>query len=239
MRYSSIIGETLLGVIHGESVGNQSDFVNEGIEIILDRLGIKSDKPLTRKEKLLAFIGFKAGSMWGALVEGQSQTEPASPAPMEVVMMGILKTNGKNANMKKIEKYVVFKYEDEFGFHYMVMDKLPGEGPTRMDHITFEEKINPNCTPGAITHQPFLEDGESAYVLSSRFVPVAGWWPDKGDVLDWQEKARVYRAAKELKKKEEDLKLEKAIDPLREAYSHLSPSGRSTFIAQMIYLLTK
>ena len=32
--------------------------------------------------------------------------------------------------MKKIEKYVVFKYEDEFGFHYMKMDKLPGEGPT-------------------------------------------------------------------------------------------------------------
>lgn len=30
-------------------------------------------------------------------------------------------------DMKKIKKYVVFKYEDEFGFHYMVMDKLPGE----------------------------------------------------------------------------------------------------------------
>lgn len=28
--------------------------------------------------------------------------------------------------MEKIEKYVVFKYEDEFGFHYMEMDKLPG-----------------------------------------------------------------------------------------------------------------
>ena len=70
LRYSSIIGEALLGVIHGESVGNQSDFVNEGIETILDRLGIKSNKPLTRKEKLLAFIGFKAGSMWGALVGG-------------------------------------------------------------------------------------------------------------------------------------------------------------------------
>lgn len=28
--------------------------------------------------------------------------------------------------MEKIEKYVVFKYEDEFGFHYMKMDKLPG-----------------------------------------------------------------------------------------------------------------
>ena len=92
---SGNIGETLLGVIYGGSVRNQSDFVNEGIETILDRLGIKSDKPLTRKEKLLAFIGFKAGSMWEALVEGQSQTEPASPNPMEVVMMGLLKTNGK------------------------------------------------------------------------------------------------------------------------------------------------
>lgn len=92
---SSNIGETLLGVIYGESVRNQSDFVNEGIEILFDRLGIKTDKPLTRKEKLLAFIGFKAGPMWEALVEGQSQTEPASPDPMEVVMMGLLKTNGK------------------------------------------------------------------------------------------------------------------------------------------------
>lgn len=95
LKHSGNIGSTLLGVIYGESVRNQSDFVNEGIETILDRLGIKSDKPLTRKEKLLAFIGFKAGSMWEALVEGQSQTEPASPNPMEVVMMGLLKTNGK------------------------------------------------------------------------------------------------------------------------------------------------
>lgn len=91
----SNVGEVLLGVIHRESVGNQSDFVNEGIETILDRLGIKSDKPLTRKEKLLAFIGFKAGSMWERLVEVQSQTEPASPNPIEMVMAGILKTNGK------------------------------------------------------------------------------------------------------------------------------------------------
>ena len=39
--------------------------------------------------------------------------------------------------MEKIEKYVVFKYEDEFGFHYMKMDKLPGEGPTYMEPISF------------------------------------------------------------------------------------------------------
>lgn len=89
------VGEALLGVINRESVGNQSDFVNEGIETILDRLGIKSDKPLTRKEKLLAFIGFKAGSLWERLVEVQSQSEPASPNPLEIVMMGLLKTNGK------------------------------------------------------------------------------------------------------------------------------------------------
>lgn len=95
LRDPSNVGETLLGVIHRESGTNQSDFVNEGIETILDRLGIKSDKPLTRKEKLLAFIGFKAGSLWERLVEIQSQSEPASPNPLEIVMMGLLKTNGK------------------------------------------------------------------------------------------------------------------------------------------------
>lgn len=95
LKDSSNAGETLLGVITRESVGNQSDFVNEGIETILDRLGIKSEQPLTRKEKLLAFIGFKAGSMWERLVEDQRQSEPASPNPLEIVMMGLLKTNGK------------------------------------------------------------------------------------------------------------------------------------------------
>lgn len=107
----------------------------------------------------------------------------------------------KHIDMKKIEKYVVFKYEDEFGFHYMVIDKLPGEEPTHPETLTFEKKINPNCTPGAITRQPFSEDGKSAYVLSSKFVPVAGWWPDKGDVLEWQKRTRVYRATKELERK--------------------------------------
>lgn len=92
LKDSSNIAETLLEVIRRESVKNQSDFVNEGIEAILDRLGIKSDKPLTRKEKLLAFIGFKAGLMWERLVE--IQTKPASPNPIEMVIMGILK-NGK------------------------------------------------------------------------------------------------------------------------------------------------
>ena len=205
-------------------------------------------------------------------------------------MQNIRKTL-KHIDMEKIEKYVVFKYEDEFGFHYMVIDKLPGEEPTHLETpssekiigsvgfhysmrgelpgeepthpetLSFEKKINPNCTPGAITRQPFSGDGKSAYVLSSKFVPVAGWWPDKGDVLEWQERTRVYRATKELerkgdvlewqegirvyrateelKKEGEDLKLEKAIEPIREAYSRLSPSGRSTFIAQVVYLLTK
>jgi hypothetical protein len=69
LKGPSNVVEVLLGVIHRESVTNQTDFVNEGIETILDRLGIKSDKPLTRKEKLLAFIGFKAGSLWERLVE--------------------------------------------------------------------------------------------------------------------------------------------------------------------------
>lgn len=96
LKDPSNVVDVLLGVIHRESVTNQSDFVNEGIEAILDLLGIKSDKPLTRKEKLLAFIGFKAGSMWEWLVENQSQAEPtASPNPLEMILMGILKTNGK------------------------------------------------------------------------------------------------------------------------------------------------
>lgn len=95
LKDSSNVGEVLLGVIHRESVTNQSDFVNEGIQSILDRFGIKTDKPLTRKEKLLAFIGFKAGSMWERLVEDQSPIEPASPNPIEVVAMWIPKTNGK------------------------------------------------------------------------------------------------------------------------------------------------
>lgn len=49
LKDTSNIAETLLGVIRRESVKNQSDFVNEGIETVLDRLGIKTDKPLTRK----------------------------------------------------------------------------------------------------------------------------------------------------------------------------------------------
>lgn len=92
LKDSSIVADTLLEVIHRESVKNQSDFVNEGIETTLDRLGIKSDKSLTRKEKLLAFIGFKAGLIWGRLVG--IRTNPALPDPIETVIMGILK-NGK------------------------------------------------------------------------------------------------------------------------------------------------
>lgn len=91
---SSNVAETLLEVIRREPVKNQSDFVNEGIEIVLDRLGIKSDKPLTRKEKLLAFIGFKAGSMWERLSEIQTNLD--SPDPIKMVIMGIIK-NGKKS----------------------------------------------------------------------------------------------------------------------------------------------
>lgn len=95
LKDSSNVAETLLEVIRRESVKIQSDFVNEGIETVLDRLGIKTDKPLTRKEKLLAFIGFKAGLIWEELMRYQRQSEPASPNPLEIVMMGLLKTNGK------------------------------------------------------------------------------------------------------------------------------------------------
>jgi hypothetical protein len=95
LKDPSNAGKVLLGVISRESVTNQTDFVNEGIETILDRLGIKSDKPLTRKEKLLAYIGFKAGSIWEKSVEVQRQSEPASPNPLEIGMMRLFKTYGK------------------------------------------------------------------------------------------------------------------------------------------------
>lgn len=68
LKAPSNVGKVLFGVINRGSVTSQSDFVNEGIQSILDQIGIKTDKPLTRKEKLLAFIGFKAGLMWKGLV---------------------------------------------------------------------------------------------------------------------------------------------------------------------------
>lgn len=86
------IAETLLEVVCRKSIKNQTDFVNEGIETILDMLGIESDKPLTRKEKLLAFVGFKAGLIWGRLAEIGTKLE--SPDPIETVPIGIPK-NGK------------------------------------------------------------------------------------------------------------------------------------------------
>lgn len=95
LKNSSNVVEVLLEVIRRGSGTSQSDFVNEGIQSILDRFGIKTDKPLTRKEKLLAFIGFKAGLIWEKLMEDQRQSEPASPNPPEIVMMGLLKTYGK------------------------------------------------------------------------------------------------------------------------------------------------
>lgn len=89
LKDSSNIVETLHEVFRRESVENQSDLVNEGIEAILDRLGIKSDKPLTRKEKLLAFIGFKAGLMWARLVEIRTKLD--LPDLIETAILGILK----------------------------------------------------------------------------------------------------------------------------------------------------
>lgn len=92
LKDSSNVADELLGVLLRESVTNQSDFVNEGIQTILDRFGIKTDKPLTRKEKLLAFIGFKAGLLWERLRGIRKKL--ASPDPIEMVMMRTLK-NGK------------------------------------------------------------------------------------------------------------------------------------------------
>lgn len=82
LKEPSSVGEVLLRVINSGSVTNQMDFVNEGIQSILDQFGIKTDKPLTRKEKLLAFIGFKAGLMWEKLMEYQRQSESAPSNPL-------------------------------------------------------------------------------------------------------------------------------------------------------------
>ena len=77
--------------------------------------------------------------------------------------------NLKQIIMKKIEKYVVFKYEDEFGFHYMKIDKLPGEGPTYTEPISFEKKINPNCSPAHVTALVRLLSGLKCRINLIRF----------------------------------------------------------------------
>lgn len=119
------------------------------------------------------------------------------------------------------------------------LTSFPGRGLHTWSPSRSRRRSTPNCTPGAITQQPFSEDGKSDYVLSSKFVPVSGWWNDKAEVREWQERTRIYKALKELKRKGEDLKLEKAIEPLREVYARVNPSRRSIFIAQVVYLLTK
>lgn len=136
--------------------------------------------------------------------------------------------------MEKNEKYVVFKYEDEFGFHYMEMDKLPGEGPTYMEPISFKRKINPNCTPGAITQQPFSEDGKSACVLSSKFVPVSGWWNDKAEVREWEERTRVYKVLKE-----RTSSLRKPLNLYEKYMPGSTPAGGAYLLLRGVYLLTK
>lgn len=51
--------------------------------------------------------------------------------------------------MEKIDKYVVFKYEDEFGFHYMEMDKLPGGGTYIHGAHLVREEDQPQLYPGS------------------------------------------------------------------------------------------
>ncbi len=111
----------------------------------------------------------------------------------QVMELGKIEHEFKPTIVKKEFNWELPADPDPVGFHYMMMDELPREEPTHLETLTFEKKINPNCTPGAITRQPFSEDG--------KFVPVAGWWPDKGDVLEWQKRTRVYRATKELERK--------------------------------------
>lgn len=60
--------------------------------------------------------------------------------------------------MKKIEKYVVFKYEDEFGFHYMEMDKLPGGGTYIYGTRLIREEDQPQLYSGGY-HPPAVFRG--------------------------------------------------------------------------------
>lgn len=76
---SSNIGETLLGVIRRESVRNQSDFVNEGVETILDRLGLKSAKPSLEKRSSWHSSDLKlaqCGRDWWKTKDSQNQLHP-------------------------------------------------------------------------------------------------------------------------------------------------------------------
>lgn len=60
-----------------------------------------------------------------------------------------MQNNGNASKSVNYEKYVVFKYEDEFGFHYMVMDKLPGGGTYIHGAHLVQEEDQPQLYPGS------------------------------------------------------------------------------------------
>ena len=66
------------------------------------------------------------------------------------------------------------EYEDEFGFHYMKMDKLPGEGPTYMEPISFEKKINPQLYPGS-HHSTAVFRGRKICLCAQLKICPRGW----------------------------------------------------------------
>ena len=86
----SNMAETLLGDIRRESVKNQSDFVNEGIETILDRLGIKSDKPPRERRNSWLSSGLRLAQC--GRDRGKSGQNQLPPDPMEMAIMRILKS---------------------------------------------------------------------------------------------------------------------------------------------------
>ena len=77
LKAPSNVGEVLLGVIHRELVTNQSDFVNEGIQSILDRMGIKTDKPLRRNSWHSSGLKLaQCGRGWWKTKVSQNQLHP-------------------------------------------------------------------------------------------------------------------------------------------------------------------
>lgn len=78
LKAPSNVGEVLLGVIHRELVTNQSDFVNEGIQSILDRMGIKTYTTMRTVKSVLIVtrMGYVEGvfTSFRALANSQGAT---------------------------------------------------------------------------------------------------------------------------------------------------------------------
>lgn len=139
--------------------------------------------------------------------------------------------------MEKIEEYAVFKYEDEFGFHYMIMDKLPGGDL----HTWSPSRSGRRSTPTVLRELSLVSHFRRTANRLMCSTPNSSPWRVGGQTREtfWSGRKGPGFTEPSRNWKGKDLKLEKAIEPIREAYNRLSPSRRSMFIAQVIYLLIK